>query len=43
MRGADIYGKNLYDADCVAIGMLLDDDEIAQVQSPQNIYLTCAG
>ena len=24
-------------------GMLLDDDEIAQVQSPQNIYLTCPG
>ena len=41
--GAFIYKQEFVHADCVAIGMLLDDDEIAQVQSPQNIYLTCPG
>ena len=41
--GAYIYKQEFVYADCVAIGMLLDDDEIAQVQSPQNIYLTCPG
>ena len=41
--GAFIYKQESVSADCVAIGMLLDDDEIAQVQSPQNIYLTCPG
>ena len=41
--GAFIYKQEFVYADCVAIGMLLDDDEIAQVQSPQNIYLTCPG
>ncbi|MDE2774696.1 MAG: hypothetical protein OXI77_02040 [Chloroflexota bacterium] len=41
--GAYIYKHEFVYADCVAIGMLLDDDEIAQVQSPQNIHLTCPG
>ncbi|MCY3915449.1 MAG: hypothetical protein OXG49_05495 [Chloroflexi bacterium] len=41
--GAFIYKQEFVYARCVAIGMLLDDDEIAQVQSPQNIYLTCPG
>ena len=41
--GAFIYKQEFVYADCVAIGMLLDDDEIAQVQSPQNVYLTCPG
>lgn len=41
--GAFIYKQEFVYADCVAIGMLLDDDEIAQVQSPLNIYLTCPG
>ena len=41
--GAFIYKQEFVNADCVAIGMLLDDDEIAQVQSPQNIYVTCPG
>ena len=41
--GAYIYKQEFVYADCVATGMLLDDDEIAQVQSPQNIYLTCPG
>ncbi|MDD9955869.1 MAG: hypothetical protein OXP68_06575 [Anaerolineaceae bacterium] len=41
--GAFIYKQEFVYAGCVAIGMLLDDDEIAQVQSPQNIYLSCPG
>ncbi len=41
--GAYIYKQEFIRVDCVAIGMLLNDDEIAQVQSPQNIYLTCPG
>ncbi len=41
--GAFIYKQEFVYADCVAIGMLLDDEEIAQVQSPQNIFLTCPG
>lgn len=41
--GAFIYKQEFVYARCVAIGMLLNDDEIAQVQSPQNIYLTCPG
>ncbi len=41
--GAYYYRQEFVSADCVAIGMLLDDDEIAQVQTPQNIYLTCTG
>ena len=41
--GAYIYKQEFVYADCVVIGMLLDDDEIAQVESPQNIYLTCPG
>ena len=41
--GAFIYKQELVYADCVAVGMLLSDDEIAQVQSPQNVYLTCPG
>ncbi len=41
--GAFIYKQEFVYANCVAIGMLLDDDEIVQVQSPQNIYLTCPG
>ncbi len=41
--GAYIYKQEFVYADCVATGMLLDDDEIAQLQSPQNIYLTCPG
>ena len=41
--GAFIYRQEFVYADCVAIGMLLDDSEIAQVKSPQNIYLTCPG
>ncbi|MCY4465375.1 MAG: hypothetical protein OXE46_07550 [Chloroflexi bacterium] len=41
--GAFLYSQRFVHADCVAIGMLLDDDEIAQVQAPQEIYLTCPG
>ncbi len=41
--GAFIYKQEFVYADCVAIGMLLDDDEIAQVKSPQSIHLTCPG
>ncbi|MCY3864639.1 MAG: hypothetical protein OXG68_04290 [Chloroflexi bacterium] len=41
--GAFIYKRELVYAKCVAIGMLLEDDEISQVQSPENIYLTCPG
>ena len=41
--GAYIYKQEFVFADCVAIGMHLDDDEIAQVQSPRKIYLTCPG
>ncbi len=41
--GAYIYKQEFIRVDCVAIGMLLNDDEITQVQSPQNIYLTCPG
>ena len=41
--GAFLYKQEYVYADCVAIGMLLYDDEIAQVQSPKNIYLTCPG
>lgn len=41
--GAFIYKQEFVYAGCVAIGMLLDDDEIAQVQSPQNVHLTCPG
>lgn len=41
--GAFIYKQEFVYVDCVAIGMLLDDDEIAQVQSPQKIFLTCPG
>lgn len=41
--GAYIYKQEFLRVDCVAIGMLLNDDEIAQVKSPQNIHLTCAG
>lgn len=41
--GAFIYKQEFVYVDCVAIGRLLDDDEIAQVQSPQNINLTCPG
>lgn len=41
--GAYTYKREFVYADCVAIGMLLDDDQIAQVQAPQNIFLTCPG
>ncbi len=41
--GAFVYKHEIVFAECVAIGMLLDDDEIAQVKSPQNIYVTCPG
>ncbi|MCY3944877.1 MAG: hypothetical protein OXF44_01160 [Anaerolineaceae bacterium] len=41
--GAFIYKQEFVFADCVAIGILLEDDEIAQVQSPQEIYLSCPG
>ncbi|MDE2747983.1 MAG: hypothetical protein OXI34_03365 [Chloroflexota bacterium] len=41
--GAFIYRQGFVNAHCVAIGMHLDDDEIAQLQFPQNIYLTCPG
>ncbi len=41
--GSYIYKHEFVYADCVAIGMLLEDDEIEQVQSPQNINLTCPG
>ena len=41
--GAYIYKQEFVYADCVAIGLLLNDDEITQVQSPQEIYLTCPG
>ena len=41
--GAYIYKHEFVYADCVAIGILLDDNEVAQVQSPQNIYLTSPG
>ena len=41
--GAYIYWQAFVDADCVALGILLDDEEIAQVQSPQTVYLTCPG
>jgi hypothetical protein len=41
--GAFIHKQEFVFANCVAIGMLLNDDEIEQVKSPQNIYLTCPG
>lgn len=41
--GAFIYKRELVYANCVAIGLLLEDDEIAQVKSPENIYLSCPG
>lgn len=41
--GGFVYKQEYVYADCVAIGMLLDDAEIAQVQSPHDIYLTCPG
>ena len=41
--GAFMYKQEFVYADCVAIGMLLDDDEIAQVNSPQQIFFTCPG
>lgn len=39
--GAYLYKQEFLYADCVAIGMLLNDDEIAQVKFPKNIYLAC--
>lgn len=41
--GAFFYKQEFVYVRCIAIGMQLNDDEIAQVQSPQNIYLTCPG
>ncbi len=41
--GAFYYHQEFVNADCVAIGMQLDDHEIAQVKSPQNIHITCPG
>ena len=41
--GAYIYKHEFVYANCVAIGLLLDDSEIAQVKSPQSIFLTCPG
>lgn len=41
--GAYLYKQEFVSADCVAIGLLLDDSEIAQVKAPQTVFLTCPG
>lgn len=41
--GANRYKHEFVNAECVAIGLLLDDYEIEQVKSPQHILLTCPG
>lgn len=41
--GAYIYKQEFVYANCAAIGLLLDDSEIAQLKSPQRIFLTCPG
>ena len=38
-----LYKQQLIQVECVAIGMLLDDEEMSQITSPSDVYLTCPG
>ena len=38
-----LYKLQRISVECASIGMLLNDEEIAQVTCPQNVYLTCPG